>query len=147
LAQPVAKLKEILVPLTGDPTDRDAVDLACRLAKATKAHVFAAYVIEVKRTLPLDADIPPEIDKGDLALRGAEELGGEYGLEIEAELLQAREPGPALVDEAIERGVDLIIVGLEYRTRFGDFDPGKIVSYLLRKAPCRVWVLRGPIPS
>jgi nucleotide-binding universal stress UspA family protein len=147
LAQPASNFKEILVSLNGDPSDRDAVDLACRLAKAAKGHVFAVYVIEVKRTLPLDADIPPEIDKGDLVLRNAEEWAGAYGLEIETELLQAREPGPALVDEAVERGVDLIVVGLAYKMRFGDFDLGKTVSYLLRKAPCRVWVLRGPITA
>ena len=147
MAQPVSKIRQILVPLNGDPTDRDAIDLACRLAKAAKAHIFAVYVIEVKRTLPLDAEIPPEIDRGDAVLRMAEDWAGEYGLEIETELLQAREPGPALVDEAMERGVDLIMLGLAYKTHLGDFDPGKTASYLLRKAPCRVWVLRGPIPA
>lgn len=145
MGQQIQKLRQILVPLSADPADRDAVDLACRLAKLSKAHVFVVYVIEVKRTLPLDADIPPELEKGDSLLRGAEEWAAEMGMEIETELLQAREPGPAVVDEAVERGTDLIVLGIPYKTKFGDFDPGKIASYLLRKAPCRVWILRGPI--
>ncbi len=147
MAQSAPKVRQILVSLNGDPTDRDAVDLACRVAKPSKAHIYAVYVIEVKRSLPLDADIPPEIDKGDEILRNSEEWAAEFGVEMETELLQAREAGPALVDEAIERNIDLILVGLNYKTRLGEFDPGKTASYLLRKAPCRVWVLRGPIPT
>jgi len=49
------------------------------------------------------------------------------------------------VDEAIERGVDVIIMGLKYEKRFGDFDMGIVVPYILRNAPCRVLVWREQI--
>ena len=64
---------------------------------------------------------------------------------METEILQARETGPAIVDEAIERGVDVIIMGLKYEKRFGDFDMGTVVPYILRNAPCRVLVWREQI--
>ena len=52
----------------------------------------------------------------------------------------------ALVDEASERGADLLVVGLPYRTRFGgDFAIGRTVPYVLKNAPCAVWVVREPM--
>ena len=63
-------------------------------------------------------------------------------------LLQAREVGAALVDEATERGADLLLVGLPYRKRFGgDFAIGRTIPYVLKHAPCEVWVVREPIPA
>jgi len=61
-------------------------------------------------------------------------------------LLQAREVGAALVDEAIERAADLLVLSLPYRKRFGgDFAIGRTIPYVLKNAPCAVWVVREPI--
>jgi nucleotide-binding universal stress UspA family protein len=57
---------------------------------------------------------------------------------MDTDLLQAREPGPAIVDLTKERGADLIIIGIDYKTRFGQFDLGNVVPYILKNAPCRV---------
>ncbi len=56
--------RRILVPINGNPTDEEIVALACGIAKRTKGEVHVVYIIEVKRTLPLDADLPPEAEKG-----------------------------------------------------------------------------------
>ncbi|MDP2728276.1 MAG: universal stress protein, partial [Dehalococcoidia bacterium] len=69
----------------------------------------------------------------------------ELDYEVETELLQAREVGPAIVDEAIERGVDLILLGVPYKKRFGEFNMGRVAPYVLKNAPCRVWVIRQAI--
>lgn len=144
---PTSRIGRILVPVNGNPTDREAIGLACRIARANKGKVFAIYVIEVKRTLPLTAELDSEIDKGEQVLAAAEQVARELDCEIETELLQAREVGPAVVDEAIERGVDLVIIGLMYKKKFGEFDLGKTAPYVLKHAPCRVWVMREPISS
>ena len=63
-------------------------------------------------------------------------------------LLQARDVGAALVDEATERGADLLILGLPFRKRFGgDFAIGRTIPYVLKNAPCAVWVVREPMPE
>jgi nucleotide-binding universal stress UspA family protein len=49
--------KKVLVPINGTKADEEAVKLACRLAKRTKGKVYVTYVIQVDRTLPLDAEI------------------------------------------------------------------------------------------
>ena len=67
---------------------------------------------------------------------------------LEPVLLQARDVGAALVDEAVERGADLLVAGLPYRKRFGgDFAIGRTIPYVLKNAPCAVWVVREPIPE
>ena len=44
-----------------------------------------------------------------------------WNQDIETEILQARDIGTAIVEEAIESKADLIIVGVPYRADFGEF--------------------------
>ena len=137
------RANRILVPVNGSSTDNEAVALACEVARRGKAAVFAIYVIEVKRTLPLDVDLPPEAAKGDTVLAGAERVADEFGVDLETEILQARDVGTAIVDEALERDVDLIVMGIGYKRKFGEFDMGHTAPYVLKNAPCRVWLARA----
>jgi len=136
---------KFLVPVSGDKVDDETVRLACTIAEATKGKVFVIYVIEVARTLPLDAELEADNKKAEELLAKAEKTAETIGCQVETEILQARETGPAVVDEAIERGVDVIMMGLKYEKRFGDFDMGNVVPYILRNAPCRVLVWREQI--
>jgi len=139
------KLERILVATNGKDADVEAVKLACDLAKKPKAKVHVVYVIEVKRSLPLDAVIESEIEKAEKVLTRAEEIAADRDCEVETDLIQAREVGPAIVDEAMERGVDLIVMGLTYKKRFGSFDLGRVIPYVLEAAPCRVMLCREPM--
>jgi nucleotide-binding universal stress UspA family protein len=63
-------------------------------------------------------------------------------------LVQARDVAAALVDEAVERNADLLVLGLPYRKKFGgDFAIGRTIPYALKNAPCAVWVAREPMPE
>ena len=137
--------RRILVPINGNPTDEEIVALACGIAKRTKGEVHVVYIIEVKRTLPLDADLPPEAEKGEMVLEQGERVAEEWDQKIQADLLQARDVGPTIVDEARERGADLILLGITYKKRFGEFDLGRTAPFVLKHAPCRVWVCRQAI--
>ena len=132
------EFKKILVPVVGTEADDEAIRLACRLAKKDKGKIWAVYVVTVKRTLPLDAEIESEIRKAEEILDHTESIAEEQEYEIETDLLQAREAGPTIVDEAVERGVDLILMGVEYKRRFGQFSLGSVAPYVLENAPCRV---------
>jgi nucleotide-binding universal stress UspA family protein len=121
------------------------VSLACSIAKRAKGEVHVVYIIEVKRTLPLDADLPPEAERGEMVLEQAERVAESFDLQFQADLLQARDVGPTIVDEARERGADLILLGVTYKKRFGEFDLGRTAPYVLKHAGCRVWVCRQPV--
>ena len=129
---------KILVPVTGTDTDEEAVKLAFQLARKSKAKIWAVYVITVKRALPMDAEIESEIKKGEDILDHVELVAEEQDYEIETDLLQSRDVGPTIIDEAVERGVDLILMAISYKRRFGQFSLGSVVPYVLKNAPCRV---------
>ena len=137
--------KKILVLVNGNSTDSAMVALAAETARRSRGRVSAIHVIEVRRTLPLDADLPEERRHADGVLDRAEQTAEEKGIEIETEVLQARDIGTAIVEEAIEARADLVIMGIPYRRRFGEFDLGKTIPYVLKHAPCEVWVCREPI--
>lgn len=132
------EFKSILVPVAGIEVDDEAITLACRLAKKAKSKVWSVYVIRIERTLPLEAEIQPEIQKAEGILDHIEEVAGRENCEIQTDVLQAREAGPAIIDEAVERGADLILMGIGYKRRFGQFSIGDVVPYVLKNAPCPV---------
>ncbi len=138
-------LKTILVPTDGSQASMRALALACSIAKKNKGKVYVVHVIEVKRSLPLDAELEPEASEGERILLQAEKVADEQDFDVEGELLQAREAGHAVVDEALERGVDGIILGVEYKRPFGEFQLGRLPQYVLKNAPCPVWVCRQPV--
>lgn len=139
-------VKRVLVPVSGDKSDEEAVKLACSIAKKSKAKVYALHVIEVERVLPLDARIDSDIRKAEQIFEGLERVAEEEeDYQIESELLQAREAGPAIVEEAMKKGADLIIMGFTYKKRFGQFSLGSTLPYVLRNAQCRVLVYREPV--
>ncbi len=135
---------KFLVPVSGQKVDEDIVKAACVIARRSKGKVYVVHVIQVSRELPLDAEVKPDIQKGEEILANAEKVASMVDWQVETEILQAREVGPAIVDEAVERGVDMIIMGLHYKKPFGEFDLGSVVPYVLKNAPCRVLLWREP---
>ncbi|MFA4836804.1 MAG: universal stress protein, partial [Dehalococcoidia bacterium] len=133
------------VAVNGSRADGDIIQLACRLAKRSKGKVYVTYVIQLERTLPLDAEVKSEVDKAEEALDKAERYAADFDYAVSTDLLQARAVGPALVNASRERDADLIIVGINYKTRFGEFSMGDIVPYVLKNAFCRVMILREPL--
>lgn len=136
----------ILVPVNGTITDEEAVRFACRLALRPHASVLAITVVEVPRGLALSTVENEEVAAAEKLLAHAEAIGRDYDLEVKTEVLQAREAAPALVEEIAERDIDLAVVGLTYRERFGEFYMGRTVPHILQHAPCRVFVLREAPP-
>lgn len=140
--------RRAVLALTGGPTDTQTVRLAVELARPTKAEIVGVHVVEIDWTLPLDADVAGHSEDAQRVLDLAEGLAERLGHQMEAALVQARDVGAALVDEAAEREADLLILGLPYRTRFGgDFALGRTILYVLKNAPCAVWVVREPMPE
>jgi nucleotide-binding universal stress UspA family protein len=97
--------------------------------------------------MPLDAELKPEAAAGEEVLAQAARVAREQDFDVDSEILQAREASHAIVDEAIERGVDLIILGMEYQQPFGEFQLGRVIQHVLRSAPCEVWVCRHPVQA
>ena len=128
--------------------DEQIVRLAAEYARPARAQLVGVHVVEIDWTLPLDADVAGRSEEAQRVLDMAESTAEAAGWRLETVLLQARDVGAALVDEASERDADLLILGLPYRKRFGgDFAIGRTIPYVLKNAACTVWVVREPMPE
>jgi nucleotide-binding universal stress UspA family protein len=138
--------RRAVIALSGSPTDASIVRLAIEVARPIHAELVAVHVVELDWTQPLDADVAERSEEAQRVLDAAEGIAEQLHGKLESVLVQARDVGAAIVDEAAARDADLLILGLPYRTRFGgDFAIGRTVPYALKNAPCAVWVVRQPM--
>ncbi len=140
----VGAVGDIAVIIAGNKLDNELVRLACLMAKKAKRKVHLVHVIEVPRTLPLKATPSKESEEADKMLTQALALAEESGCDAVAEVVQAREAGPAIVDEARDHACALILLGLVRDPQRMHNDLGKTVPYVLMNAPCRVWLVHDP---
>ena len=144
----VPLFQRAVVALNGGPSDARIVRLAAGQASRSNGELIAVHVVEIDWTLPLDADIAGRSEEAQRVLDMAEGIAESVKVRMESVLLQARDVGAAIVDEATERGADLLVVGVPYRTRFGgEFAIGRTIPYILQNTPCAVWVVREPMPE
>ena len=139
----------VLVAVTGEALDHEMMALACTVAKEKHTNVVhAIYGIDVPRTMAVDDEMTDERKKADEALKSAANDARPYEIKVDKEYIQSRNFGQSLVDAARDNGCALLIVGLPYRaqTEEGQFELTDTVDYVLKNAPCRVWVVRGQPP-
>ena len=139
----VNKLSHILVPLLrmNEGTDR-IVALAAQMARQRNGNVEALAVIEVPFTLPLNAYVEQDEKLALEALNRAESVATRFAVRINKRILKARSAGLAIVREAEEKGIDLILIAntpVRVRGNMQQIDP--TVEYVMRNAPCEVLVL------
>ena len=144
VAPGVGATGDIAVIVDGKKLDNELVRLACLMAKKAKRKVHLVHIIEVPRTLPLKAVLTKESDNADKLLTTALQIAEEAGCEAVAEVVQARDTGPAIVDEARDHACALILLGFVRDPIKQHNDLGKTIPYVLINAPCRVWVVQDP---
>ena len=132
----------VIAVVTDDPSDIHTVERAADIVREDRGHLYIIYVIKVKRSLPLDAEIKEHLARGEQVLNRSERLARLPRNDIDCQLLQARELGPAVVHEAVVRDVDAIVIGTSYPTDYGAFSLGRDIPYVLEHAPCDVILWR-----
>jgi APA family basic amino acid/polyamine antiporter len=141
---PHAEFSKILVPMKLGEIGEEMVATAVKLAQQGDASVEALYVIAVPMELPLDADLIDQEERAAASLAEAQLLGADHGVTVNGQTIRARSIGEAIVDEARERGTDLIVLGSSPRWRRQSRFFSPTVEYVLRKAPCEVLVVAFP---
>ena len=148
IVRSVRKQVRILVSLLGTEEVNDRmVALATQIAHYRNGEVEPLAVIEVPFTLPLDAHVERDEHEAREKLDHASEVvtralgGNRNGTRVRKRLLKARSAGAAIVREAEDHAVDLILIANRPGTVRGasqQIDPA--VEYVMKKAPCEVLV-------
>lgn len=141
-----SRYERILIPVDGSENDDQVMAVAADLVHQHQVSITLVYVVEVQQAMPLDAELPEEIDRGERILNRAEELARNQPRHkltaVSTDLLQARSAGAAIVDEAIERESDVILMAATNRTQHGKVTLGDSINYILKNAPCDVVIVR-----
>lgn len=142
-------IRRLVVPVNGSSGDARLLELVGQLAVKEPIAVTLIYVVEVARSMPIDAELPLLIATGERVLGEAERLArlavGTKPERVTTELLQARAAGAAIVDEAVERNADAIMLATRNRRRQGKITVGTTIPYVLKNAPCEVIVVREAV--
>src|SRR4051812_34838338 len=132
----------ILVPVKPGRESEEAIDFAARLAAERRASIAALAVVVVPLELSLDSEATEELRRADEALDAAVAIGELYGVNVTERLVRARSAGRAIVDEAVRRNSEIIVMGApRAEQRGGVFSD--TVDFVLKHAPCRVMVAAG----
>ncbi len=134
----VGAIKRVLVPTSGALYSERGIELACRLGEEQKAEIYLINVIEVPRTLPLDAPlVEAEIKAGDVIKRG-EEIVTLRGLPVKGEVKRGRVAGEEIIRAAKDYDADLIVMGIRSEIRMAQEILGRTSDLVIRRAPCEV---------
>lgn len=140
--------RRAVLGLNGSTTDPLVVKSGIEMARAHQTELVALHVVEVDWRHDLDDEMPGSREFASTVLDLAEGAIEKARLKMTTELLQARDVGAALVDEAVALDADVIVLGLPYRKRRGgDFALGSTIPYVFQNAPCCVLVIREPVPA
>ena len=137
-----SRMSSVLVPVGLGGSDADAVGLACELLGNKKGQLYIVYTIEVERAMPVDAEMPDDFARGEDLLRRMELVARPFGCQTQADILQSRRAGLAAVQEAYDKQVDAIVLGMACQEPYGDYSLDEAAKYILRNAPCNVILWR-----
>lgn len=142
---------KVIVPVSGGSIDGRLIDALRKICYRQAVEITLVYVVEVDQSMPLDAELPDEVNRGESVLRDTadatrSDLDSQVA-QVYTELLQARSAGSAIVDEATDKNADAIMVGATLRRQFGRLTIGETVDHVLKHAPCEVIVIRQALPD
>lgn len=129
---------QILVPIVGSRVSDEMMVLACQLATGKQSSIDGLYVIEVPLNLPLDARLVKERERADKVLRAAALIADQFRVKFTPHVVTARAAGRAIVEEALQRRSEVIILGIARKRRVARNIFGRTVDYVLEHAPCEV---------
>ncbi len=134
---------DIAIVVNGEKLDSNLIYLGCQMAKGARRKVHLVHVIEVPRSLPLKAVLTQESEQADQMLNSALAIAERIGCDAIAEVVQARDAGPAIVDEARDHNCALLLISF-VRSSKNQSELSRTVFYVLANAPCRVWLVQDP---
>lgn len=140
-------IESALVAVSGTSSDQHAVRLAAQMTGSQRGDLYIVHIIEVDRGLPVDSEIRDQTASGEDLLDSMEQIAKPFKCEVYPELLQSRRAGHAIVHEAAERQVDVVVIGMPHKMKYGKFTLGDVVPYVLEHAPCRVVIWRDAMPN
>jgi CIC family chloride channel protein len=128
--------KRVLVPAMGRPYSVRSIELACRLARTSNATVHLAYVMEVPRSMVIEASIPDIEVLAESVLQDGEDVARQYKVPVISSVYRTRNADDGILKLIKEAECDLLVLGARPDEARGL--PRDLIRQLFRSAPCEV---------
>jgi nucleotide-binding universal stress UspA family protein len=129
---------KFLVGYNGSPEAREAIKLAGRLAKPVGGSVSVVISMEGGAK-----ERPEDIAAAQDHLREAKEIMDGHGVDCEVfQSARGLSPGEDLITIAEEQSVDMLVVGIEKRSKTQKILLGSTAQFIILKAPCPVLTVK-----
>jgi APA family basic amino acid/polyamine antiporter len=122
----------------------EVTETAFKIAKEDNATVVALNVIEMPAALPVETFLYDKFSAAEDTLHKVWAVGTEHGIHVETRLVQGRHAGETICETAREVSADMIVIGSSEKWHKDIPFPTTTVEYVLKNAPCVVWVASVP---
>jgi nucleotide-binding universal stress UspA family protein len=134
----LTKWHTVLVPAFERPYSKRCLAVASRLAKGSGGTVLLAYMLEVPRALPLDAEQPEEDNIAGHELAEAEAVVRSFHVPVRTLVTRTRTVREGILKLIHNEEVDLLVLGRRHDNARGILR--ELATELFEEAPCEVIV-------
>ncbi|MGA2105716.1 universal stress protein [Methanoregula sp.] len=142
---PELLFSRILVATDGSEKNRAALDEGIKIAHATGATIYVAYVIDMGTFSSMSAEVPLgdpyRVFKAEAEQAFARVKSKAGDTKVETAILEGR-PAAEIVKFAAKNKIDLIIIGTQGKKGLERLLLGSVAEEIIRSAPCRVLVVK-----
>lgn len=128
--------RRVLVPAIGRPYSQRSVEVACRLAKTSNATLHLSYVLEVPRSMVIDAPMPDDEALAASVLQDGEEIARQFKVPVISTVYRTRNAEDGVLKLVAEAQCDLLVLGARPDEARGL--PRDMTRSLFQSAACEV---------
>ena len=142
------KFEKILIATDGSMRVTRAIDVAIAFAKLTGAKLYAVYVVDTQhiehpiRGLPGTDVVQLMHKRGEEAIKKVKLEAELKNVEFEGAVIEGY-PAEAIIEFALEKKVDLIVMGTLGRTGLNRFLIGSVAEKVVRSSPIPVLTVKA----
>jgi hypothetical protein len=140
---PIARLEKLLVATDETEFSEGAIREAIGFAKKCSSKLYALFVLETNPEYETIGSSVYEMEEAEAhaRLESIRSRAFEEGLVCETIFHHGTDPYRHIVDEAVEKGVDMIIMGRRGRRGLMKVLMGEVAAKVIAHAPCKVLIV------
>lgn len=140
---PVSKLEKLLLATDGSEFSKGAVREAISFAKKCSSKLYAIRVLETNAEYESISTSIFEKEETEAAaqLQSIKSDAAKEGVDCETIFMEGPDPSEAIVSEAADREIEMIIIGRRGRKGLARLLMGGVAAKVIGHAPCKVLVV------